>query len=84
MYLLSTYALLVLLATSTEAVLPITRNTGGYNATTGARPDRLEINGFASKGGPAWDLYIQCLANVQARPQTQIDSYYQIAGRNSH
>lgn len=69
-----------LLATHVDAAYPIVPNTGGVNQNTGERPDRLEINGFASKGGPAWDLFVLCLKDIQSRPQTTIDSWYQIAG----
>ena len=69
-------------AAGTNAVIPIIGATGGVNPTTGERPFRKEINGFYQAGGPAWDLYIQCLAQVQARPQSQIDSWYQIAGEH--
>lgn len=80
MVLFSVLALTGLLATNVNAAYAITSNSGGVNAQSGSRPDRLEINGFASKGGPAWDLFILCLADIQARPQGQIDSWYQIAG----
>ena len=72
-----------LFAAGSNAIIPITGPTGGVNATTGERPMRKEINGFYQAGGPAWDLYIQCLAQIQARPQSQIDSWYQIAGEYS-
>ena len=80
MILLPVLALTGLLATNVNAAYAITSNLGGVNAQSGSRPDRLEINGFASKGGPAWDLFILCVADIQARPQNQIDSWYQIAG----
>lgn len=80
MVLLSLLALTGLLATNVDAAYAVTSNSGGVNARTGSRPDRLEINGFASNGGPAWDLFILCMADIQARPQSQIDSWYQIAG----
>lgn len=69
-----------LLATHVDAAYPITPNTGGVNQKTGECPDRLEINGFASSGSPGWDLFVQCLSDLQQRPQTTIDSWYQIAG----
>ncbi|KAK8066160.1 hypothetical protein PG997_012907 [Apiospora hydei] len=80
MHLSHAAALFGLLATHVDAAYPITPNTGGVNEFTGERPDRLEINGFASSGGPAWDLFVQCLSDLQNRPQTSIDSWYQIAG----
>ncbi|KAK7953523.1 hypothetical protein PG988_014217 [Apiospora saccharicola] len=69
-----------LLATHVDAAYPIVPNTGGVNQQTGERPDRLEINGFASSNSPGWDLFVQCLSDIQQRPQTTIDSWYQISG----
>ncbi|ORY72106.1 common central domain of tyrosinase-domain-containing protein [Pseudomassariella vexata] len=77
-----TNTLLGLLAVvGVHAAYPITSNTGGFNVTgQGDVPDRLEINVFAARGGPQWDLFVLCMAEIQARPQNQIDSWYQIAG----
>ncbi|KAK8031242.1 tyrosinase [Apiospora arundinis] len=80
MHLSHAVTLFGLLASNVDAAYPIVPNTGGVNQNTGERPDRLEINGFASKGGPAWDLFVLCLSEIQSRPQTTIDSWYQISG----
>lgn len=69
------------LGSGADASYAITPNTGSINAAaTGSVPDRLEISSMASKGGPAWDLFILCMADIQGRPQNQQDSWYQIAG----
>lgn len=81
MHLSHAVTLFGLLASNVDAAYPIVPNTGGVNQNTGERPDRLEINGFASKGGPAWDLFVLCLSEIQSRPQTTIDSWYQISGK---
>jgi hypothetical protein len=73
-------ALAGLLGTGVDASYAITKNNGGINTQTGAVPDRLEINTLASQAGPQWDLFVVCLAELQARPQSQQDSWYQIAG----
>lgn len=75
-----TAPVLGLLALNVEAVVPITKNYGGINTSTGVRPSRLEINAFAASAGPGWDLYIQCFASMQAKDQSKVDSFYQIAG----
>ncbi|KAK0639801.1 hypothetical protein B0T16DRAFT_337781 [Cercophora newfieldiana] len=51
----------------------------GVDPVTGERPARLNINDLI-KSGPAWDLFIQALAAVQAAPETDWLSWYQIAG----
>lgn len=51
----------------------------GVNNTSGARPARQNINTLADSG-PAWNLYIQALAAFQADDQSDLLSYYQIAG----
>lgn len=68
-----------LLALPVQSYLVITGAQTNVNKQTGQRPSRLEIVNF-SKGGAKWDLYIQCLTQIQNRPQTQIDSWYQVAG----
>ncbi|KAK3311781.1 hypothetical protein B0H66DRAFT_609094 [Apodospora peruviana] len=52
----------------------------GVNQQTGERPARLEINDFHAKGGPAWDLFIQALTAIEAAPENDLLSWYQIAG----
>jgi tyrosinase len=43
------------------------------------RPFRLDINDLA-QSGPAFDLYIQALSELQRTNQDDPLSYYQIAG----
>ncbi|GAB1315478.1 hypothetical protein MFIFM68171_05688 [Madurella fahalii] len=52
----------------------------GVNPQTGERPARLNINDLHSQGGPAWDLFIQALSAIQAAPEDDWLSWYQIAG----
>ena len=59
----------------------VTGARGGRNASTGSRPFRLEIRDLA-QAGPAWDLYIQALSQMQAKPQSDPLSYFQIAGES--
>lgn len=77
----STVASLGLSVAVTNAAYPISRNPGAYNSTDGSRPDRLEINDLVGRGGPQLDLFLLCLSDIQARPQGQQDSWYQIAGK---
>lgn len=57
----------------------ITGARGGHDASTGARPFRLEMGDFAASG-PGFDLYIQALNQMQATDQSDPFSYFQIAG----
>lgn len=52
----------------------------GVNTQTGERPQRLAINTLQSNGGPAWDLYIQAMAALQAMPEQNERSWFQITG----
>ncbi|KAK0749656.1 hypothetical protein B0T18DRAFT_323937 [Schizothecium vesticola] len=58
----------------------VTGITAGVNQQTGERPSRLDINELSSKGGPAWDLFLQALAAVEDAPEADLVSWYQIAG----
>lgn len=51
----------------------------GVDVLTGERPARQEFDEF-ERAGPAFDLYIQCQAQLMATDQSDISSYYQIAG----
>lgn len=51
----------------------------GVTAGMGERPFRQEISIFQNSG-PAWDLYLQSLSYVMERDQSELLSYYQVAG----
>ncbi|KIX98768.1 uncharacterized protein Z520_05229 [Fonsecaea multimorphosa CBS 102226] len=57
----------------------ITGALGGVNSTTGARPLRYEIHDFANSG-PAFDLFILALIELQEVDQSEELSYFQVAG----
>lgn len=58
---------------------PITGVHAGVDATSGARPTRMNINDL-QKSGPAWDLYIQAMQSFAADDANAMLSYYQISG----
>ncbi|KAI2468351.1 Di-copper centre-containing protein [Annulohypoxylon bovei var. microspora] len=60
--------------------IPVTGMTTGINNRTGERPARWEINALQHEGGPRWDLYIQGLAVLQNRTDTDERSHFSIAG----
>jgi tyrosinase len=60
----------------------ITGISGGVNADTGERPSRLDLRTLQS-AGPAFDLFIQALSQWQSDDQSDILSYYEIAGQFS-
>ena len=80
---LRTFAiLLALYLAPTAQAISITGATGGVDTATGQRPFRQEFSTFATSG-PAFDLYILALQRFQQRNQTDILSYYQVAGMSS-
>ncbi|KAK2758458.1 hypothetical protein FQN53_008206 [Emmonsiellopsis sp. PD_33] len=52
---------------------------GGFNAATGQRPERKDINKL-SWSGPQWDLYIQALKAYQDEDHADLTSFQQVAG----
>jgi len=60
--------------------IKITGPTGGVDAATAARPCRYEIHQF-SQSGPAFDLFILSLKQLQAQNQSNPLSYFQISGQ---
>ncbi|KAI1106590.1 Di-copper centre-containing protein [Jackrogersella minutella] len=60
--------------------IPVTGMTTGINNRTGERPARQEINILQNEGGPPWDLYIQGLAALQNKTETDELSHFSIAG----
>lgn len=61
------------------AAIQISGASGGVNLDTGERPFRLEITRFATSG-PAYDLYILALLQLQNTNQRDPLSYFQISG----
>lgn len=57
----------------------ITGVAGGVNTITGQRPFRQEFSTFKNSG-PAFDLYILSLQQLQQQNQSALLSYYQVAG----
>ncbi|EEA23434.1 hypothetical protein TMatcc_002304 [Talaromyces marneffei ATCC 18224] len=57
----------------------ITGLSGGVNTATGERPVRRDLRDLQSSGA-AFDLYVQALAQFQADDQSDLVSYYEVAG----
>jgi len=57
----------------------ITGPQGGVDAVTGQRPLRQEISSF-QHAGPVFDLYILAFQAFVQQDQTELLSYYQVAG----
>lgn len=57
----------------------ITGVDGGVDQVTGRRPSRQDFSDFKNSG-PAFDLYILSLQQLQQQDQTALLSYYQVAG----
>ncbi|KAI0377011.1 Di-copper centre-containing protein [Hypomontagnella monticulosa] len=64
----------------TQQPIPVTGMTTGFNNRTGKYPARWEINSLQAEGGPRWDLYIQGLAALQKKTETDEQSHFGIAG----
>ncbi|XDG05753.1 hypothetical protein ABKA04_005368 [Annulohypoxylon sp. FPYF3050] len=60
--------------------IPVTGMTTGINNRTGERSTRWEINALEHEGGPRWDLYIQGLAALQEKTETDKRSHFSLAG----
>lgn len=63
-----------------QTKISVTGPLTGVNMQTGAAPARMEINKMHAQGGPAWDLYVQALAELQAVDESDELSYFQIMG----
>lgn len=63
----------------TVAEYAITGVSGGVNTQTGERPARLDMRDLQS-AGPAFDLFVQALAQFQSDDQSDLISYYEISG----
>lgn len=59
----------------------ITGLSGGVNTATGERPVRRDLRDLQSSGA-AFDLYVQALAQFQADDQSDLVSYYEVAGKS--
>ncbi|OAG39398.1 hypothetical protein AYO21_06414 [Fonsecaea monophora] len=75
--------LLILFLSNRLVAVQITGALGGLNSTTGARPLRYEIHDFANSG-PAFDLFILALKELQSVDQSEELSYFQISGTGSY
>ena len=64
-----------------EATVTVTGATGGV-FLNGSRPFRQEISTF-QKSGPPMDLFILAFRAFQQMDQSNVQSYYQIAGEIS-
>jgi tyrosinase len=73
--------LLTLLSAVSKSVVgyAITGVSGGVNSDTGQRPARLDMRDLQS-AGPAFDLYVQALSQFQSDDQSDLVSYYEVAG----
>ncbi|KAI2628798.1 Di-copper centre-containing protein [Hypoxylon sp. NC1633] len=60
--------------------LPVMGMTTGINNRTGEHPVRWEINALHDEGGPRWDLYIQGLAALQNKTETDQQSHFSLSG----
>lgn len=52
---------------------------GGVNIASGERPARQELSELTNSG-PAFDLYILSLQQFMQQDQSELLSYYQVAG----
>ena len=57
----------------------ITGAVSGIDPVSDSLPTRYEINDFATSG-PAFDLYILALQSIQDQDQSELLSYFQVAG----
>jgi tyrosinase len=73
----------LLFSNAVEATFPLTGVKAGVNIATGQRPSRTEIRDF-QHSGPAWDLYIQSLQQLEDTDQSDPLSYFAFAGKFSH
>ncbi|KAI1095615.1 Di-copper centre-containing protein [Rostrohypoxylon terebratum] len=62
--------------------IPVTGLTTGINNRTGELPTRWDINALEHEGGPRWDLYIQGLAALHNRMETDERSHFSLAGES--
>ncbi|KAH8692093.1 tyrosinase [Talaromyces proteolyticus] len=57
----------------------VTGVSAGVNPDTGERPSRIDLRNLQS-AGPAFDLFVQALAQFQSDDQSDLVSYYEVAG----
>lgn len=62
-----------------SVAIQVTGAPGGVDPITGQRPFRYEIDTFA-KSGPAFDLFILAMQQLQAVNQSDQQSYFAISG----
>lgn len=73
---------LAVLSPLASASWQISGATSGIDKNTGARPFRLPIEELQASG-PAWDLYVQAMQYWQSIDQTNMFSWYGIAGEHA-
>lgn len=73
---------LTMAASAVEASVAITGAQGGVNIFSGQRPMRREFSMFKNSG-PAFDLYILSFQRFMEQDQTELLSYYLVAGNSS-
>ncbi|KAK7991803.1 hypothetical protein PG988_000597 [Apiospora saccharicola] len=71
---------IVIPAVAQGQAVPVTGLTTGINEVTGERPARININDLQTAGGPAWDLFILGLSELQNKSESDPLSYFQISG----
>ncbi|TDZ36414.1 Polyphenol oxidase 1 [Colletotrichum spinosum] len=73
-------ALLAVPWTAAAQDIPILGPRVGLDLQTGQVPMRRDINDLYDESGPQWDLYIGALTAMQDANETDVTSYFQIAG----
>jgi len=73
---------LTMAASAVEASVAIIGAQGGVNIYSGQRPMRQEFSMFKDSG-PAFDLYILSFQRFVEQDQTELLSYYLVAGNLS-
>ncbi len=76
------FYLLLMVASAVEASVAITGPQGGVNIFSGQRPMRQEFSTFKDSG-PAFDLYILSFQQFVEQDQSELLSYYLVAGNSS-
>ncbi|KAK8116070.1 hypothetical protein PG984_012572, partial [Apiospora sp. TS-2023a] len=78
-YLAMALANVVIPAVAQGQAVPASGLTTGINEITGERPARININDLQTAGGPAWDLYILGLSELQNKSESDPLSFFQIS-----
>lgn len=76
------WSLILICFTPDGLCIAVTGAPGGVNTASGERPSRQDIYTLSSSG-PAFDLFILALQQFQQEDQSDLLSYYQVAGKLS-